>query len=98
MLFIPESFKIVISNYSFQFPGFGTTTSSKGTNFTITLSNGKRPNPNFLMTYNSTITPDFIFIEMIVVSKKFSQHFIAKCILYTFTTVAIDKKQAPKYV
>ena len=77
MLFIPDSFKT--SNYSFQFPGFGTSTSSKGgTNFTVTLSNGngngngnsKRTNPNFMMTYNSTITPDFIFIEMTVVSKK----------------------------
>jgi hypothetical protein len=79
MLFIPESFKTaLISNYSFQFPGFGTATSSKGTNFTFTLSNGngngignsKRTNPNYLMVYNSTITPDFIFIEMTVVSKK----------------------------
>jgi hypothetical protein len=90
MLFIPESYKIVlISNYSFQFPGFGTVTSSKGTNFTFTLSNGigngignsKWTNPNYLMIYNSTITPDFIFIEMTVVSKKFSQHFIAKGII-----------------
>jgi hypothetical protein len=84
MLFLLESISQNCNNNdSFQIPGFGNVASSTGTIFSVTLPNGNNGkgtgngnsgtgNPDFVITYNNAIAPDFISIELTLVSNKYS--------------------------